>query len=413
MANTIHIRSSHKEVIGEKARLSFQVVFSKNSGEEKTDILYYEVEKKYLQALCDNLIDGIVVTFLSYAVRGNYDFVSAIGISEELYYNLTYHCIPQFCCNNPGAHYVKISAPIVKNIEATSTAVAAGMSLGVDSFCTLYEYTEDCQLKDYRITHLTYFENGAHHMGKSENYEEMQTLFHNQQTTVRQFCEENRLELIVVSSNLNRFLSDNFWVDPFERTHTFRNIGTALMLQKLIKTYYYSSAYNIDEFSFDLQKDSARYEKYLIPHIRTSLFKVYSSNGNLSRLEKTKYISQYVSSYDYLNVCFMDGKNCGKCLKCIRTMLTLDIIGRLEQYRKSFDVDHYRRNQNWYYTNLFYRKNNDAFTKEVYEYAIAHGKKFPLSCRVRGFVMYLFRTLFLKCRRIKLISKIAYKYKPY
>lgn len=413
MSNTITIKSSHKEIAGNKVRLSFEIEISNDNNSIKTDYLYYETDSIYYDGLCENTIDGLVITFLSYAIRGHYNIVSNIGISSELYYNLTYHIIPQICSCNDNAHPTQINAPIISDTDFNPTAVATGMSCGVDSFTTLYEYTENCKLEDYKITHLTYFENGAHHLGKTGNHEEMHELFENQHNIIKHFCTENNFELITIKSNLNYFLEKNFWVDPFDRTHTYRNIGTALILQKLIRTYYYSSAFNINDFSCDLLKDSARYEKYLIPHIRTNSFKVYSSNTNKSRLEKTEYISQFPSSYDYLNVCYMSGENCGKCNKCIRTMLTLDALGQLEKYSKSFDLEYYNRNKKWYYTNFYYRKNSDTFTNDAYEYAKSHGMKFPLDCKIKGTFLYLSRKLFFKLKNVRLIRKIAYKHKPY
>ena len=35
------------------------------------------------------------------------------------------------------------------------------------------------------------------------------------------------------------------------------------------------------------------------------------------------------------------GENCGSCYACMKTMIPLDIMGRLENFRDSFDVDAY------------------------------------------------------------------------
>ncbi len=410
MSNKIVIKSAHIEKFENKVRLVFNVAHH-NSKDVKEGELWYEVNEVYEKALCSELIDGVLVTLLPYAMRRGLDIVSEIGMSEELYYNLTHHVIPQLCTCNEKAHRTQIKAPLL-NLNFNSSAVAAGMSRGVDSFATLYEYTEDCMIDNYKITHLTYFENGALHMGSGENYEEMERLFKEQVKETEEFCANNGFDLIVVRSNLNHFLSTLLWVDAFNKTHTYRNIGTAMILQKLIKVYYYSSAYNLNQFSCNLWDDSASYEKYFLPHIKTHNFDVFSSNKDMNRIEKTRYISNFKSSYDALNVCFMGGSNCGKCRKCVRTMLTLDFLGVLDRYKNSFNVDYYKKNKKWYYTNLYYRK-DDFSTVEILRYVKEHNIKIPLSCKIKGNLLFIANRAFFAMSKIKFLRKIAYKFKPY
>ncbi|HEC13836.1 MAG TPA: hypothetical protein ENI80_11445 [Acidiferrobacteraceae bacterium] len=54
-----------------------------------------------------------------------------------------------------------------------------------------------------------------------------------------------------------------------------------------------------------------------------------------SRVEKTKEIAANSMARKYLHVCYVKGndKNCGKCIKCYRTMITLDVLGCLEEFK--------------------------------------------------------------------------------
>ncbi len=393
MENFIHIQAVNKEQNEEGVRLNFEISLYKRGKVVKKDILWYETETAYGDALCDQVADGAIVTLLPYAIRGGYDICSEIAVSEELYYNLSYHVIPQLCVSNKNVHSTSIKAPLSQGLLHTPTAVACGMSRGVDSFASLYEYTEMCELEKHRITHLTYFENGAHHLGGGTNYPEIERFFCEQLETTKKFCEEYNLKLIVVKSNVNVFLANVFWADAFDKTHTYRNVGMALVLQNLIGTYYYSSAYNIDMFSCDLLKDSASYEKWLIPHIRTGAFKVYSSNRDMSRLEKTRLISNDPRTYDYLSVCFMNNKNCGRCIKCVRTLLTLDMLGVLDKYGKSFDVQAYKNNRTWYYTRLYSRK-DEFLMKELLDYAKSQNIRIPFRAKLEGTVRFVLKRVF-------------------
>ncbi|HJQ77240.1 MAG TPA: hypothetical protein VJ948_08255 [Acidimicrobiia bacterium] len=56
------------------------------------------------------------------------------------------------------------------------------------------------------------------------------------------------------------------------------------------------------------------------------------------RLQKTAYIADWSVIHDRLKVCFVANRlpsgqwNCGRCEKCIRTMLTLTALGKLEKF---------------------------------------------------------------------------------
>ena len=82
-----------KKII-ENDRIKLSFLISKN--ENENECIWYEVEKKYKDCLCDDRIDGIVVSLLPIAMKSGYEVIeSEYPISEKLYYNLTYHVIPQ------------------------------------------------------------------------------------------------------------------------------------------------------------------------------------------------------------------------------------------------------------------------------------------------------------------------------
>lgn len=87
----------------------------------------------------------------------------------------------------------------------------------------------------------------------------------------------------------------------------------------------------------------------------TSSIKIISEGGTVTRLEKTKVVSNYEPSFKYLNVCTQTIENCCRCEKCIRTMLGLDAIGKLDDYRLVFDVEYYKNNKQEYLETLFYK----------------------------------------------------------
>ena len=48
----------------------------------------------------------------------------------------------------------------------------------------------------------------------------------------------------------------------------------------------------------------------------------------------------------YLHVCNKDKTNCSKCSKCRRTMLALDFLGKLSDYREVFNLYYYYKHKN-------------------------------------------------------------------
>ena len=53
------------------------------------------------------------------------------------------------------------------------------------------------------------------------------------------------------------------------------------------------------------------------------------------RVEKTRIVSRMPLARRYLDVCVSRWDiNCGKCAKCLRTALVLEILGKLDRFRR-------------------------------------------------------------------------------
>lgn len=311
------------------------------------DELWFELPQGSTTDPASERSDSVIVAMLPLLVLNGYDcFQSHLPMSEELYYNLTYHVIPQLTLqSNSASRELEISAPLTTE-RFTGTGVAAGMSLGVDSFATLSEYSRRSQLANYRLSHLSYFNVGAHHgrdneLGRSELT--TRQLYDGQRRRVRDFCQAYEYPLFELESNLSPFLRRVFGKSTFNRSHTYRNAAAALFLQKHINKYYYSSAFNLDLFSVSLNSDSALYEKWLLPLLSTENVRFYSANKAWTRMDKTKVVSELPESYEFLTVCLLGVDNCGVCMKCRKTLMALDVLGDrvLERYSSVFDLERY------------------------------------------------------------------------
>ena len=374
MNKALTIGKIYKEITGDKVVFSSQIDFG-----NQTQTLWYRLDAEYSDYFCDDRGDGLVASLLFFSLMNGADIVSTLPISEKLYYQLTYNLIPQLCrCNKSVISPIKIEAPLVSTGYLKASGVGCGISCGVDSFTTLYEYTRLVPLDSFKLTHLTYMKVGAHG-GHNVKYDKdaQEELFQSQLSHAKAFCTRYGYKLIVIESNLTEIIDRMFGFYDYERFHSYVNAGTILQLQKLFTRYYYSPGYCLDEFFVDVKKDAAHYEHVLLPMLSTETTSFYSSNQAMSRIEKERLISDFEQSYEWLLVCFLQKPNCGKCGKCIRTMLGLDFLGKLHLYRASFDLDEYFRKRDKYLGMIVQRRERDHFMKELYDYAIAHDIALP------------------------------------
>ena len=311
-------------------------------------VLWFKVENEYAQYLTPDRCDAAVVAIVPLAVREKFDqIVSAVPISDDLSYNLRKHVIPQLAVLDGGEYrapelVVDETPPIL-----TASGVGTGMSMGIDSFTTISEYGHGQGRPSDRITHLTHFNVGAHHgtdriLGRGPL--SGRQLYEGHVAKAKVVAQELGYPLVAVDSNLSRFLRNNFGRTKFYATHTWRNMAVVFALSRLFRRYYYSSAYNVDYFKPGLLVDTAAYEKWLLPTISTQNLRLLSSNENWTRFEKTRIVSQMPIAWDHLVVCHVGVDNCGKCDKCRKTLMTLDVLGdgALERFSSSFDLDEYK-----------------------------------------------------------------------
>ena len=355
------IRSIDRYNEDDKVRVEFTLDNGLN-----TEFLWYRLDKEFEPYICDDRCDTAMASLLLSSMKKGYKVIASdYPISEKLYYNLKYHVVPQLYSAGGGTRTsnIEIKAPITRECFK-GEIVATGMSRGVDSFATMVEYS-DFELKDYELNAFTYFKIGAHHgfdsvMGRGK--ETKDELFLHQMEGTVEFCKKYNYPLIVVESNISAIIAQNdmFPVGRFDQTHTLRNLGVVILLQKGIKRYYYSSTYNLDEFKVDVRKDMAYYEKWIIPHLSTGSVEFYQANQNWKRIDKIQRLVDFEPCYDYLQVCLIQTGNCGECMKCKRTLMELDAFGDdvLERFRNSFDVDRYRREfrEEWFKNIMDYKE---------------------------------------------------------
>lgn len=314
--------------------------------------IYIRVNKEYADYLVTDRIDAIVWGLLLFAMNKGYNIESNIPITEDLWYNIEMNFI-DILAQNPGMHRIHIIAPLIPALRQ-GNIVATGISCGVDSLYTIATHRTNVP-KPYQITHLCFFNAGSHDTGLMDN--SSRKLFEGRYTLCKAFAQEYNYGFIFIENNIHELINRHGGYSHIEN-HTYMALSCIYALQSAFSIYYYSSGISARNFSciksnIHDQLDSAHYDILTLATASIPNLKFISSGGNIDRIQKTQVISNYTPAYKYLNVCVQSVKNDSTCFKCTRTILCLDAMGKLEQFRDVFDISYYKAHRNEYIEKMY------------------------------------------------------------
>lgn len=339
--------------------------------------LWYETADEYGRYFVSDRIDAFLVALLPYAMQNSLDILSDGTVSEKLELQISKFLMPVLTKYSDVYNEISISIKNKSDLNINEVkCCATGYSRGVDSFDTIKE-TLSCG--EQSLTHLTFFNVGSHRSTANYTSEQSLELYNKRLSTVKKSSEIFGLPLIDVNSNLGEHLTL-----PYVTIHHFCSFSAVLALQKLFRIYYYSSGYSIDNFSIHkCDKGSAFYEPLLAELLSTESTTFYISGLNKTRLDKIKSISEFEPSYDNLNVCYYEDKNCGKCEKCLRTQLELMSIDKLELYKNSFDINKFEQTKDSWSIEYMLKHQNQSNYKEILEQMKLSGIKLTFTQKIK------------------------------
>lgn len=352
----------------------------------KKDVLWYEVDDKYRDYLTVERTDAFVVGLFLLAFQEGCDIHVLGPMSESLYYTLNIHLLPLTAEIRRHKH-IKIYCDDLKSDPLPhAQGVGTGLTCGIDTFSTIYSHLSDDCPDDYKITHFTFFNVGSNGMLGGTK---ARALFKKRIAMVKPCAEELGKELITVDSNISEILQMNFY-----ESHSYRHISAGLVLQKLFHVYYYSSAYSLKYF--ELKPGSpGHYDIFNMSMLSTETVSFYSTNPYETRVDKTRLVSEFKPATKYLNVCIKDGRNCGGCEKCLRTLLTLDVLGKLADFSSVFDLDKYRLGRKRYIARVIANQKSDDYMKEIVDEMVKREFKIPIYSKLASNYLKV-RNLMLK-----------------
>ena len=273
-----------------------------------------------------------------------HDITLKAPVTESLLFKIENYLISALIENNPKFYAINKIAETDSSQLPNAWAVGTGIPCGVDSLHVLSEHSIS-RYKSLNVTHLAFNNVGSHGCG-----ERARELYESRLVKPEQFALEYGFEFVASDSNLVDVIDQSHF-----KTHTYSSMFSVLCLQKLYSVYFYaSSGYKFSEFNLDdkPQSNCGSYDLLSLNVFSTPQTCIYSGGMGLSRMDKLKRVTEYEPSYKYLNVCLKEYGNCGKCEKCIRTLLGLDALGILDSYKEVFDIDDYLKHKKMVFTKI-------------------------------------------------------------
>jgi hypothetical protein len=228
-----------------------------------------------------------------------------------------------------------IDAPVrpLMNSQRRKPRAAMVFSGGIDSLVTLWlnrrQYAEGHPgaIKDGFIIHG--FDIGGV-VERGMKYH----VFDRARQALSTVAEDARLSLIPVYTNIRHLCDDrSLWLDYFFGA-VLASVGHAFSIRNNL---LYIAA------SFDLHNlVPCGSHPLLDPEYASYSLRIRHSHAALSRMTKLKIISEWDTAFQNFRVCLAnvpDRLNCGKCEKCVRTMLGLLGLGVLGKTRAFVEND--------------------------------------------------------------------------
>lgn len=369
------ISNIHKELHGDWTRLVVDIDFGdiKTPFTEKT--MWFAVKNENADMLTDQTYDAFVLIPLYLAMYFHTDLHICGKMSKLLYQNIKWYIRQIFCDFSEDLSMVNVKADGFTSIQGKGNIIGTGISCGIDSLSTIMDHFVKEKDPDYRINTLFIFNCGTH--GDYENKASHQ-LYEERYELNKKAADELGLPVIQVSSNVHAFTHKI----GEQKMGYIAIYSCAYSLQKVIDKYYTSSTYSYEQVKkygkrdFDMAEFC---ESYLIPLLQTEHTRLIIDGCQYRRSQKTENIAEWDVAQRHLNVCVnsTDGSNCCICPKCMRTLVPLEALGKLDSFNQVFDLMKYRKNAYNAKCKMVGHYGVDGFDTDNVDFARKHNLAMP------------------------------------
>jgi hypothetical protein len=339
------------------------------------------------------------------------DLVLEGAVSGRLLFRTRHFLIPILEAFFEGElHHINIRAEkLLSGAYPDANAVGTGFSGGIDSFHTIREFYLDYDgpAAD-KINTLLFFNVGSHGVGHDKKrLAWLEQKFMERKKALEGYSKEIGLPFVIVNSNIHAFMQSGHM-----QTSSLASLSAALFLGKKLRIYYLASGgetYRVKIYPnrfFRKDHDIDTVDDFFLPHVCTDTFTAVSGGSAFSRTQKTMAICSDPLVQKYLNVC--NGRqaiaeNCSECFKCLRTLITLDILGVIDQFGGVFNLDKFKRHKRArYIATILNNRKRDPYMQDIYE--LAEKRHYDLrsktSFRLRIYMLFTETRLFTILRTI-------------
>lgn len=217
---------------------------------------------------------------------------------------------------NIGLKKIKVKTKSLTTDDYNSNKKASFFSGGVDSFYTYLKNKNEGVKMDYFI-----LANGFDINLKNKS------LWSSTLANIKIIAKKEGVGLIKVESNVRDIIEP---IVPWDYSHGGCLASLGLLFRRGLSDVYIASTYTFDQmFPWGSHPELDKYWS-------TETLSFLHHGADITRLDKVKYISNYPIVLENIRVCYLNPKNqfnCGKCDKCLRTMINFEIAGKLGQLK--------------------------------------------------------------------------------
>ncbi|MBW4648298.1 MAG: hypothetical protein KME06_06310 [Kastovskya adunca ATA6-11-RM4] len=277
--------------------------------------LWYSIPVEFSTLLTDSC-DPFLVAMMLPAMRHSAPLIVHGKVSPSLLQNLV-EFQAAWACWRPNEYYpIEISAEVEEEIPIIASEVAvAAFSGGVDSCFTAFRHRENRCGRQARNLQAGLMVHGF------DIPLEESLVFDRAAEKSRLILDSLGMKLIPIATNYRQVLPSINWLDAYGPA-----IASSLMLL--------SRSYNVG-----LIGSAFSYHNLLLPRgsnpvtdpfLSSKAFQIIHDGAGFDRLGKIKEIGHWQEATQHLRVCWQGAqkdRNCGRCEKCIRTILGFRALG--------------------------------------------------------------------------------------
>lgn len=114
--------------------------------------------------------------------------------------------------------------------------------------------------------------------------------------------------------------------------------------------------------------------------LKTAIYLHENTDWDISFICSEANIAGWDIAQKHLNVCIVPENgvhNCSCCSKCMRTLMPLEAMGKLDEFSEVFDLDVYRKNSHKNKVMIMASYKKEGFATDNVDFLISHGVQMP------------------------------------